>query len=303
LFSHQQKIGFFALFGAICLFSTVEIASKIVGHNVNPITLTFIRFFITGLILLLVALFTAKNNACTKQDCFIFLINGVVGITFALTLFHISILILEKAASAAVIFCINPIFVMFLSHYINKESWEKNKWFAALLGTAGVLFFSAESGVFSWTSMQGLALMTCSAFLFALSICISRQVLIRHSPFLVIGLSSLFGSLFLLPAAIAIGDWKNIIETPATGLSILYITFCGTTMAYLLFYYGLKRTSAQAGGTVFFLKPVLATFLAYLILGEIVNICMVMGIILVLSGLFLLSFFPRKPHQETQNTL
>ena len=145
--------------------------------------------------------------------------------------------------------------------------------------------------------------MTCSASLFALSVCISRQVLIRHSPFLVTGLSSLFGSLFLLPAAIVIGDWKNIIETPTIGLSIAYITLCGTTMAYLLFYYGLKRTSAQAGGMAFFLKPVLATLLAHLILGEVVNICMITGIFLILAGLFLLPLPSTKSRKETQNTL
>jgi drug/metabolite transporter (DMT)-like permease len=291
--SPQQKIGYLALLGAICLFSTVEIASKIIGNHVNPVTLTFIRFFITGVILLLAALPAAKNKTCSRQDCFIFLLNGLIGITFALTLFHASILILAKAASAAVIFCINPIFVMILSHYINKEGWEKNKWLAALLGVAGVLLFSAESGIFSWKSIQGLTLMSCAAFLFALSVCISRQALLRHSPLLVMGMSSLWGSLFLLPAAIIMGDWRHILETPATGLSVLYITLCGTTLAYLLFYYGLQKTSAQAGGMVFFLKPVLAAFLACLILGEVINSWMIMGIVLVLAGLLLLSF-PRR---------
>ena len=289
MFPNQPPIGSLALFAAICLFSTIEIASKIIGYHISPITLTFIRFFTTGLILLLIALPTLKDKTFTRQDWFIFFMNGVTGVTLALTLFHVSVLLLEKAASAAVIFCINPIFVMLLSHYINKEPWDRKKWLAALLGTMGVLFFSAESGIFSWASIQGLGLMTCSAFLFALSVCISRQVLLRHSLLPVMGFSSLFGSLFLLPAVIVIGDWGNMFATPSVGLSVLYITLCGTTLAYLLFYYGIQKTSAQAGGMVFFLKPVLAAILAHLILGEIINVYMIAGIIFVLSGLFLLS--------------
>jgi len=70
-------------------------------------------------------------------------------------------------------------------------------------------------------------------------------------------------------------------------LPILYITLFGTSLAYFLYYFGLLNTSAQRGAMIFFLKPVLATVLAVLILGEEINAYMLAGIVLILSGLFL----------------
>jgi drug/metabolite transporter (DMT)-like permease len=289
LISREEKLGTLSLLGGVCLFSTVEVASKMIGPRVDPIVLTFIRFFVTGLLLILISLPDLRRKAIpfSAKDYGIFLMNGLIGITFALSLFHTAILVLDKAASAAVIFCINPVFVVILARYINNEPWSGRKWAGVGLGVAGVCCFAYESGVFSWTSLNGLSLMVLSAFLFALSTCISRRVVARYGALVLMGFSSLIGSLILLPLAIIRLEMEGLSGMIDASLPILYVTLLGTSLAYFLYYYGLMKTTAQRGAMIFFLKPVLASLLAVWILGETINPYMVGGIALILSALCL----------------
>ncbi|HOO41506.1 MAG TPA: DMT family transporter [Syntrophales bacterium] len=289
MISRDEITGTLSLLGGVGLFSTVEIASKIIGPRVDPIVLTFIRFFVTGLLLILISLpiLRYKAEPFSRRDYGIFFLNGLIGITLALSLFHTAILVLDKAASAAVIFCINPVFVVVLARYINLEPWSGRKWIGVCLGVAGVFCFAYESGIFSWHSLSGLSLMVLSAFLFALSTCISRRVVARYGALVLMGFSSLSGSLILLPLALIRMEMDGLAGIIGAALPILYITLFGTSLAYFLYYFGLLNTSAQRGAMIFFLKPVLATVLAVLILGEEINAYMLAGIVLILSGLFL----------------
>lgn len=301
MLSRDEKIGTLSLLGGVCLFSTVEITSKIIGSRVDPIVLTFIRFFMTGLLLILISLPELRRKVMpfSAKDYGIFLMNGIIGITFALSLFHTAILVLDKAASAAVIFCINPVFVVILALYINHEPWSGRKWMGVCLGATGVFCFAYESGVFSWTSLNGLLLMVLSAFLFALSTCISRRVVARYGAIVLMGFSSLFGSLILLPIVVIRAKIDGLTGMIDMLVPILYLTIFGTSLAYILYYYGLMKTSAQRGAMIFFLKPVLASLLAVWILGESINAYMTAGIILILSGLFL--ELPRETRRLTRS--
>jgi len=289
LFSRDEIIGNLSLVGGVALFSTVEVASKIIGPRVDPIVLTFIRFFVTGLLLILISLPMLRLRAepFSLRDYGVFLMNGLIGITLALSLFHTAILVLDKAASAAVIFCINPVFVVILARYINHESWNGRKWIGVFLGLAGVFCFAYESGVFAWHSLHGLSLMVLAAFLFALSTCISRRVVGRYGAPALMGFSSLAGSLILLPLAAIRIETAGLALIISAAMPMLYVTLMGTSLAYFLYYYGLLNTSAQRGGMIFFLKPVLASLLAVWILEETINAYMLGGIALILSALFL----------------
>jgi drug/metabolite transporter (DMT)-like permease len=271
----------------VALFSTVEIASKMIGSRVDPVVLTFLRFFLTGTVLIIICIpmLRLRITPLKGKDYGIFLINGLIGIALGITLFHIAILTMEKAASAAVVFSVNPVFVILLSRFVNKEPWRLHVWAAAAFGVLGVSFFAYESGAFQAVSLQGLGLMLLAAFFFALSVCISRRVVADYGAMLLAGFSALFGSLLLAPLAWYRFPCDGIGQISGVWLPVAYVVVFGTVLAYVLYYYGILNTSAQKASLAFFLKPVLASVLAALILGEKINDYMITGTILILCGL------------------
>jgi len=294
--SKDELFGILSLFGGVALFSTVEIASKIIGGRVDPLVLTFIRFFVTGVVLIGISipLLSMRMEPFGWRDYGLFALNGLIGIAAAISLFHIAILMLAKAASAAVIFSVNPVFVLILSRFINKEGWAPRKWAAVLLGIAGVSCFAYESGVLSFASLKGLGLMVVSAFFFALSICISRRIVPRYGVTILMGYSSLIGSFMILPLALMRFPAQGLPGLAAAWLPVTYVVLAGTAVAYALYYFGILNTSAQTASMTFFLKPVLASVLAVAFLGETINPYMLTGTALILSGLIFTVFAPRR---------
>ena len=290
--SRDELLGILSLLGGVGLFSTVEVASKIIGPRVDPVVLTFLRFFITGIVLIIICIpmLHLRLTPLNGKDYGIFFLNGLIGIALGITLFHIAILTMEKAASAAVVFSVNPVFVILLSRFVNKESWRLHVWVAALLGVLGVSFFAYESGAFLTVSLQGLGLMLLAAFFFALSVCISRRVVGNYGAMVLAGFSAIFGSLLLAPLAWYRFSYAGIGVLAGAWLPVAYVVVFGTVVAYVLYYFGILNTSAQKASLAFFLKPVLASVLAALILHEKINGYMLTGTILILCGLVVTVF-------------
>ena len=284
----KERSGLLALLGGIALFSTIEVASKQVGPRISPFVMTFIRFFVSGSILLLLALPALRRAgpALKRRDYSIFLLNGFLGVTLSLTLYHSAILAFEKAASCAVVFSSNPIFVLLLARFINRESWSAAKWFSVIMGAAGIACFAWESGAFAPGSLFAIGLMLASAFFFAAGICVSQIVVRRYGVLVLAGFSSLFGSLLTLPAAawsVARGGLGPLGEVWP---QLAWIVLAATALAYVLYYFGLSRTTAFKASQTFFLKPVLATLFAMFWINEKINAFMIAGTLLILGGLF-----------------
>lgn len=291
--------GYGALLIGVGLFSTIEIASKAISQRavVDPIGLVFVRFFSTGLVLL--ALFGKdlfrRMKGFGRRDYGLFLLNGFIGITLSITVFHIAILVFANASSSAVVFSANPVFVVILARFVNGESWTREKWLAVTLGLVGIACFAWESGSLSVNSLYGMLLMSLSAFLFAFSICLSKRVMSRYGPVLFMGFSALFGSLLLLPVCIM--RWTPEAGTQAMNVFwlIAYVSLVGTAAAYGCYYFGISKTTAYHGSMTFFLKPVLASVLSYFILSERPNIHTIVGTCLIFAGLILSVSGSRKP--------
>lgn len=294
--SRDELIGVASLICGVGLFSTVEVTGKLIGTRVDPILLTFIRFFITGIVLicLSIPILRLRMNPLGLKDYGIFCLNGFIGITLSISIFHIALLVFEKAASSAVVFSVNPVFVMIIARFVNNETWRFRNWIGAVVGAIGVSCFAWESGTLAFDSLNGLGLMVLSALFFALSVCIAKRFMALYGAILLMGFSALFGSLMLAPFVFIRLSAKDLSGLYDAWIPVLYISLAGTALAYGLYYFGIMNTSANKGSMAFFLKPVLASLFAAGFLGETINIYMIVGTCLILSALFFVISGPRK---------
>ncbi len=296
IMSRDELIGVISLICGVGLFSTVEVTGKFIGTRIDPVVLTFIRFFITGIVLIIISIpiLRLRMNPLGLKDYGIFCLNGFIGIASAISIFHIALLVFEKAASSAVVFSVNPVFVMIIARFVNNEPWKFQSWISAIVGAVGVSCFAWESGSLTLDSLSGLGLMLLSASLFALSICIAKRFMALYGATLLMGFSALFGSLMLLPIIFIRMPLHGFSGLCQAWIPVLYISLAGTALAYGLYYFGLLNTSANKGSMTFFLKPVLASIFAVIFLDETINIYMIIGTCLILSALFFVIFAPQK---------
>ena len=119
---------------------------------------------------------------------------------------------------------------------------------------------------------------------------------------LFMGCSSLIGSLLTLPMVIIRRPENAMAEILSVVPLLLYMALVVTALAYFLYYYGLSHCTAFKASMVFFLKPVFACYLSWLILGEKLNAWTLTGTALIIFSLSLtLPYGARKKQNQTEN--
>ena len=279
-----------SLFLGIALFSTVEIAGKVIASHatVSPLPMVFARFFVTGIILAVLGFpgYIAKNKL-TWNDIGIFALNGFLGIFGALYLFHKGIDMFENASSSAVVFSANALFTCVLAKFINKEELTSRKILAVIIGLIGISCFIFEKGKPNLDTFLAILTMCGAALLFAASVCVTKRVVKKYGTMFFMGMSSLFGSLITLPFAFWINGGLQIDAIQQAFLPMCYMVLVGTMLGYLFYYYGLSGVSAFKASMAFFMKPGLACIFAWLYLGNKMNAWTISGTVIIFLAMLL----------------
>ncbi|MDF2890244.1 MAG: putative rane protein [Clostridia bacterium] len=274
--------GYILLAITIVIFSTLEVVTSTLKGIIHPLQLTFVRFFIGGFTLLPFVI--AKREKLDKKDWLFFLGLGLLNIFISMGALQLSIS-LGKASTAAILISSNPIFVMLFSAVILKEKATFDKIACIVLGMVGISLIIYKGNTGGDTAVS-LILALLASFTFGLYTVLGKLKSEGVSSISMISISSILGSLFYIPVLLY---YKlPLFYIPQT--SILKVAYLGVFLsgiAYITYMEALKLLSASKGSMVFFLKPVLASTLAVIFLGESLSLKTAAGMLLVLAGIFI----------------
>lgn len=274
--------GYVLLGVTILIFSTLEVITSTLKGIIDPLQLTFIRFFIGGFFLLPFVI--VKKEKLYKKDLLFFLGLGVLNIFVSMGALQLSIN-MGKASTAAILISSNPIFVMFFSTLILKEKVGFDKLACIVLGMAGISLIIYKGNTGGDTAVS-LLLALLASLTFGLYTVLGKMKSERVSSITMISLSSIFGSLLYVPVLLYFRLPLFYVPQAAI-LKVAYLAIFLSGIAYITYMEALKLLTASKGSMVFFLKPVLASTLAIIFLGESINIKTIIGMILVLSGILI----------------
>ena len=283
----MKKIVLYIMISAL-LFSTMEVALKIAGSDLDAFQLTLLRFIIGGLFLLPFAIvrIKKKNIVIKGRDYLFMLLLGVVCIPVSMVFFQLGVEN-SNASTAAVIFCINPMFTMFFAHFITEEKLTRNKVISIIIGIMGIVFMIAPWNIQLGDSLIGATYSTLAAMLFGLYSALGRRTVHRLGGLPQTAISFLLGSLAMIPLMIVL-DKPIISGITLQNLPVLfYVGIMVTGLGYLCYFMAMEHGDAATASIVFFIKPGLAPIIAVLILREVINLNGFLGIILVFAGSYI----------------
>lgn len=254
--------GYISTYSAIAIFSSLEVFSKLATLNVPPLTLWFFRMLFGTLILFPFVRFE-KLKRLSRTDWLNVFWLGSVTVGIGVSFFHMG-LYYVSASEVAIIFSSNPLFVLLFSKLFYKEKFKLRVYIAMALGFSGVVVVSYEPGHI-FTSLYSLYILF-SAILFALYTVLGRKISQKTSSATLNSLSFIFG---MFAVMILMLIFRQPFSIPLKELPyVLYLGVVVTGVAYMLFFKGVKMIGASLSSMAFFVKPWLASFLAFLILGE-----------------------------------
>ena len=262
------------------LTGTIGIFVKLIGSEIHFMTLVFYRMILGFIFVLAVVPFIDKNAFKVKlkdlKDYFL------VGVLFATTLsLFVVANLFAPVQNVVLITNFSPFLVLILAYFFLKEKITKTKIITLIIGIVGIIIINPFK--FGENALGNYLALTQMVF-YSFLVVRMRKEDKEHSIGAIIWFF-LFATLLLLPFPFIFG-WGNISEVLwlVLGLGIF-----STGFAYLFHNLALEKIGAEISSIFIMLTmPLSGIVLAFFILGEELNLRIIIGgIVLIIAGIYL----------------
>ena len=258
--------------------------------NVGPFAAAFFRFVVASFFLIfLVYRSEGKFPAPRKNQILPVLSLGLTGVFLYNFLFFKGLKLIE-AGRASVIIANNPVFIALFSAYIFKERLNLEKILGIIISVVGAVVVITRGKIFE--VLQGnlglgeIYIFGCVASWVAFSL-IGKAVMTNLSPLRSVAYSSIAGTIALAAPAFMEGGVDFIDYALRDWAGIFYLGFFGTVLGFLWYYQGIQKIGPTRAGLFINFVPISAILLSFLFLEEPITISLLIGTILVSSGVYL----------------
>ncbi len=265
--------------------------SKIGIHYIPPFTFAFIRFFITSALFMAIIIKSQHNILRNLKDHFIGLsVMGLSGITIY-NFFYLYSLKYTLASNSVLIAAFNPIITTVIASIFLKEEINIYMWLGIFVSLCGVMIIISHGSVSVIEHLSfniGDLFMLIATFLWAIYSVSGKKVInsIGHSQS--VALSTLLGTIYLIPFVIMEDSIKNIALYPLVAWgSIAYMAILATFFAYSIWYKGVEKFGASKTSIFVNLVPVFGVLASSFMLHERVHAIIILGGILVIIGVLI----------------
>ncbi|MGD1972413.1 MAG: DMT family transporter [Desulfobacterales bacterium] len=266
------------------------VAGRSLAQHVGPYSAAFLRFAVASLFLVFITWKVEGRLALLKRGQLlpVFLL-GLTGVFFYNVFFFKGLKLIE-AGRAAIIIANNPILIALLSAAIFKEKLNAIKATGIVISVTGAILAISKGdlrvilqGHLGWGEFY-IFLCVASWVTFSL---LGKAVMSGLSPLASVTYSSLTGTLLLLIPAFREGIVNCINFSIYDWWNIFYLGFFGTVLGFVWFYEGIKKIGPTKAGLFINFVPISAILLAFFLLDEPVTFSLLIGALLVTTGVYL----------------
>ena len=259
-------------------------------NNVGPFTAAFLRFVVASIFLIfLLSKAEGKFPAPHKNQILPVLFLGLSGV-FMYNFFFFKGLKLIEAGRASVIIANNPVFIALFSAFFFKERLNPVKILGIFISVIGAIVVITQGNVFEvFYGNLGLGeiyIFGCVASWVAFSL-IGKAVMANMSPLKSVAYSSIAGTIALAPPAFMEGGLGFIDYTIQDWAGIFFLGFFGTVLGFLWYYQGIQKIGPTRAGLFINFVPISAILMSSLFIDEPVTQSLLIGTILVSTGVYL----------------
>lgn len=264
----------------------------------NPVTLTFLRNFLSLPFLIIIVFILKINLKVSKKQLFHLIILGFIGNSITTLLLNIAFSLVDVGIVTPIHFTY-PIFVTVGCVLFFKDKFNKQKIIALIISMLGIacFFFSALGGdqPNSKNTILGLFLAVLSGAFYAFYIIyMDRSGLKNEEPFKITFYIALISSISMF----LYGSFTNklTLETmtnKAWIISFIFAFLC-TVLGLSLLQLGIKHVGPSTAAVISTFEPITSVIFGAILLGEHITFLKIVACILIFIGVLILSFAKSK---------
>ncbi|WP_368029104.1 DMT family transporter [Arcobacter sp. s6] len=283
---------------AVLFWSGNFISGRYISNSIEPMQLSFYRWFFV-LVLLLPYIFMNYKNLIIgfKKDSLLLVVFGAFGIAGFNTFLYYG-LQTTTATNALLINSSTPIFIILITSVIFRIAITKIQILGVVLSTLGVLYLILKGDINHILELHftpGDLWIIAAALDWAI-----YSVLLKFKPkelssFDFLTITTIIGVIILYIAFVLQG-YKvgfSFLSNKDVLYSLIYIVIFPSILSFYFWNMATIELGANKAGQSAHLMPIFGAFLAYIFLDEVLEFYHIIGIILIAIGIYLTMFFKR----------
>lgn len=273
---------------------------KVAYKTYEPMTVVLIRLSLSAALMFVVAKVIGKLQPVKKSDLswmillaffepFLYFMGESFGLKYV------------SSTVAAVVVATIPLFSPFAAWYFYKENLSWPNFAGLLISFAGVsmVVFDLSSGFTAsplGVSLEFIAVLSTIGYAVIL-----KKMTANYNGYTIISYQNLFGTLMFFPFWL-IFEARDALATPFSGEAlgaIVKLAIFASILGFIFFTYSIRHIGINKSNMFINVIPVFVAFFSFFILGDEINGQKILGIAIVIAGLFLAQIKKRKPKKRT----
>lgn len=282
---------------AMVFFAMSFVWFKVANVSYGPLTIVLTRLVISSVILYIFTKLIRRLVLPDKKDFkyilllaffepFLYFMGESYGLQYI------------SSTVGAVIIATIPLVAPFAAFIFFKEKITIRNFLGIVLSFFGVTLVIFELGVGLTASPLGIGLQFIAVLSAVGYTVVLHKISTRMNNISIILIQNALGVIYFLPFWL-IFEKNRLLATPfdrEAMISIIYLAIFASTIAFILFTYSIRHLGITKANMFANTIPVFTAIFAWFILGDQLSLQKVIGILVVISGLFLAQFRFRKQY-------
>ncbi len=258
---------------------------KIATYSFGPVTIAFLRVFFGAIPVLILCYYKDIKIEAFSKDWYWFAMIGFINLVAPFFLIAYGVKSVQSNL-AAILMSTTPLSSTVLGHFYTKnEKFNFIKTFGILIGFSGILYLFSDNLLIDennfFSALMILLGSTCYVIGGVLTLKISKK---KNEN--VTGSILIWAVIILIPLVSFIEQPWNISPRLDSTISVIYLGFVSTGIAWLLRFKILVTNGLIFQSQVSYLIPIFGTVLSYIFLKELITTKVLVSLIAVCVGIY-----------------
>jgi drug/metabolite transporter (DMT)-like permease len=266
------------------IWASTWLAIKVGLGDIPPFHFAAMRFIIASAVLLPFALKAGKRGL--RFSPFMIILTGLIVIPIPYAIVYWGAQYISSGLTA-VLFSTMPIFIALFSIWLLPD--EKLSGPAGLglaIGFLGILLIFLDDIMLEGErSSMGVAACLIGTITSSLGVVLIKRNSARYDPLSLTAVHFLIGAVFLIVLSMFTEEWSEVNFTISSVLSLFYLALFGSSIAFALYYWLLTKMDVNRVSLLVYVTPVIAVYLGWVFLKEVITLQVAIGTALVFAGI------------------